>query len=195
MSIWVKICGLTDAPGVEAVVQAGVQAAGFVFAESSRRVDPSTARDLAKQLPPDIATIAVFLTPSQERVDSVLQDFHPNYVQADWSALAQLELPESVMLLPVIREGFEHEPDHLPERFLYEGHTSGAGQTVDWLKAGELGRQHELILAGGLDPDNVGEAIRQAQPFGVDVSSGVESAPGQKDPERIMAFVDQVRMV
>ncbi|NNF16698.1 MAG: phosphoribosylanthranilate isomerase [Gammaproteobacteria bacterium] len=193
MSIWVKICGLTDAAAIEAVVQASVQAAGFVFADSPRKVAPTVAAGLAQQLTSDIATVAVFLRPTQAQVDEVLQDFHPDYVQADWSALAELDLPESVMLLPVLREGQNTDRQQLPSRFLFEGVNSGAGETVDWQQAAVLGRHGDLILAGGLDPANVRNAIKVARPFGVDVSSGVENAPGSKDPERIMEFVNQVR--
>lgn len=193
MSIWVKICGLTDAAAIEAVVQASVQAAGFVFADSPRKVAPTVAAGLAQQLTSDIATVAVFLRPTQAQVNEVLQDFHPDYVQADWSALAELDLPESVMLLPVLREGQNTDRQQLPSRFLFEGANSGAGETVDWQQAAVLGRHGDLILAGGLDPANVRNAIKVARPFGVDVSSGVENAPGSKDPERIMEFVNQVR--
>lgn len=195
MSTWIKICGLADAAAVEAVVQANVQAAGFVFAESVRRVTPGQASELARQLPADMAKVAVFLRPTQQEIDAVLLDFYPDYVQADWSALASLDLPESVMSLPVIREGQPIDPADLPPRFVYEGAQSGVGHRVDWHRANDLGQHHELILAGGLSPVNVKAAIMQAQPFGVDVSSGVESAPGQKDPELIMEFVHQVRDV
>lgn len=195
MSIWVKICGLTDAEAVEAVVQASAHAAGFVFADSPRRVTPSLASELVQQLSSEIASVAVFLRPSQAEVDAVLQEFHPDYIQADWCALAELDLPESVMLMPVIRENQVLDARQLPARFLFEGASSGAGHTVDWQAAEVVGRGKQLILAGGLSHENVGAAIRHVRPFGVDVSSGVESAPGVKDPERIMEFVEQVRAI
>jgi phosphoribosylanthranilate isomerase len=82
----------------------------------------------------------------------------------------------------------------IPARFLFEGARSGAGEVVDWTVAERLARQGELVLGGGLDPGNVAAAIRAVRPWGVDVSSGVESAPGVKDPARIEAFVNAARV-
>jgi phosphoribosylanthranilate isomerase len=81
----------------------------------------------------------------------------------------------------------------LPETFVFEGAESGRGKTVDWSAAARLAARGELILAGGLRPDNVAEAILQVHPFGVDVSSGVESSPGEKDPELICRFIETVK--
>ena len=83
--------------------------------------------------------------------------------------------------------------DQLPATFVYEGKASGSGTTVDWQLAAQMARRGNMILAGGLSPENVQEAIRQVAPFGVDVSSGVESSPGKKDTNRIQDFIDAVR--
>ncbi|MFN7273094.1 MAG: phosphoribosylanthranilate isomerase, partial [Gammaproteobacteria bacterium] len=95
-------------------------------------------------------------------------------------------------LLPVLREGAAL-PVPLPARVLYEGAVSGTGRTADWALAHAVARQTEALLAGGLNPDNVAEAIRKVRPWGVDVSSGVESAPGVKSPTKISAFLATAR--
>jgi phosphoribosylanthranilate isomerase len=84
-------------------------------------------------------------------------------------------------------------PDPLPERLLFEGPVSGIGETADWSKAAALARRTQLILAGGLNPSNVADAIKRVKPFGVDVSSGVESSPGVKDAQKILDFVRAAR--
>jgi phosphoribosylanthranilate isomerase len=94
-------------------------------------------------------------------------------------------------VLPVLRSGATL--DDVPSRFLYEGAVSGAGTTADWSQAVSLARRGELVLAGGLDAANVGDAIARVRPFGVDVSSGVESSRGVKDPARIREFVSAAR--
>lgn len=93
----------------------------------------------------------------------------------------------------MFREGGIDEATTLPATFLYEGQKSGQGQTVDWQRAAEIARRGRLILAGGLGIENVAEAIREVRPWGVDVSSAVESAPGKKDPGKIAAFVNAAR--
>lgn len=191
---WIKICGLTDRYAIAAAVEANVQAIGFVFAESVRKIDPQRAQQLSAAIPDEIAKVAVFLKPGQDEVDRVYTEFQPDYVQADWSALRELALPVGVQVLPVCREGEGIGKQSIPEPYVYEGALSGQGQTVDWSDARQLARSHRLILAGGLSPANVGEAIRAVQPFGVDVSSGVENRRGHKDPQLIKEFVQQVRL-
>jgi phosphoribosylanthranilate isomerase len=134
------------------------------------------------------ARIAVMLHPSQALVDEVLSVFKPDVLQTDWEDLAGLQLPAELTMLPVLRAG-RALPALLPKRFLFEGPVSGTGETADWSHAASLVKHGELILAGGLNPANVAAAIRAVQPFGVDVSSGVEASPGVKDPQKIIEFV------
>ena len=192
--MWVKVCGMTTEVAVRTAVEAGVDAVGFVFAPSKRRVTAQQAVSLAAAVPARIARIAVMLHPSQGLVDEVLSVFKPDVLQTDWQDLAGLRLPDELTLLPVLRAGRDL-PMHWPKRFLFEGPVSGTGETADWSRAAEAARQGELILAGGLMPLNVSDAIRAVRPFGVDVSSGVESAPGVKDPQKIIEFVRAARAV
>jgi phosphoribosylanthranilate isomerase len=186
--MWVKVCGLTTAEGVAAAVDAGVNAVGFVFAESKRKVTPRQAAELARDVPRDILRVAVMLHPSQAELDEVWSQFRPDVLQTDADDLATLRVPRDLQVTPVFRAGREL-PAKLPTRLLFEGPVSGTGETTDWSAAASLAARTQLILAGGLKPANVAEAISIARPFGVDVSSGVEARPGVKDPQKIYDFV------
>jgi phosphoribosylanthranilate isomerase len=190
--VFIKICGMTSASAVVAAVECGVDAVGFVFAPSTRRVTPAQAAELSEQAPPGLLRVAVTQHPEQSLVDEILALFAPDVLQTDQPDLATLKLPRQLELLPVLRAGVA-EPAVLPARLLFEGPTSGRGETSDWTRAEQLARRSQLIVAGGLTPANVGAAIGRVRPFGVDVSSGVESSPGVKDARRMAEFVTAVR--
>lgn len=190
--LWVKVCGLTTSEAVSAAVDAGVDAVGFVFAESKRKVTAQQAAELARNVPRDILRVAVMLHPSQAQLDEVWSRFRPDVLQTDVDDLATLRVPAGLQVMPVFRAGREL-PTMLPTRLLFEGPVSGTGETTDWSAAAKLATRTQLILAGGLKPANVAEAIATARPFGVDVSSGVEAAPGIKDPAKIYQFVRNAR--
>jgi phosphoribosylanthranilate isomerase len=118
--------------------------------------------------------------------------FAPDLLQSDAEDIARLRLPAALETLAVVREGGAL-PAPLPRRILFEGPTSGRGAVSDWSAAGALARRTQLVLAGGLCAANVAEAIARVQPFGVDVSSGVEERRGVKSPAAIMSFVAAVR--
>lgn len=191
-SMWVKVCGLTTPDAVAAAVDAGVNAVGFVFAESKRKVTPRQAAELARGVPRDILRVAVMLHPTQAQLDEVWSQFRPDVLQTDVDDLATLQVPADLKVTPVFRAGREL-PVTLPARLLFEGPVSGTGETTDWSAAANLAARTQLILAGGLKPANVAEAISIARPFGVDVSSGVEARPGVKDPDKIYKFVRNAR--
>lgn len=186
MTIWVKICGLTTREAVDAAVAAGADAIGFVFAPSQRRVTPYLATQLAHGV--TIPRVAVMQHPTQSQVDEVWSVFRPDVLQTDFDDLAALRVPDGLSVMPVIRSS-SAPPARLPQRLLFEGPVSGAGETSDWSAAARLSRTTQLVLAGGLNPANVAAAISAVAPFGVDVSSGVEAAPGVKDPMKIHEFV------
>jgi len=191
-AIWIKICGMTTPEAVQAALDARVDAIGFVFAESKRQVSPRRAAELARPARGRARCIAVTKQPTQQLVDEILDVFKPDSLQSDWEDLRSLRLPRELDVIPVLRAGCE-EPSPLPSRVLFEGPASGTGLQTDWLAARTLARRAELILAGGLSPANVAAAIAQVQPFGVDVSSGVEQSPGLKSPEKIASFVENAR--
>lgn len=190
--MWIKVCGMTTAEAVDAALAADVAAIGFVFAESKRRVTPQLAAQLAAPARGRVRCIAVTRHPEQSDIDEILAVFKPDALQSDIEDLKSLHLPAQLELIPVLRAG-RVDPEHLPARFLFEGPVSGTGVPADWPAAQKLARRAQLILAGGLSPENVAAAIHQVQPFGVDVSSGVESAPGIKSPDRIASFVRSAR--
>lgn len=189
MGLFVKICGVTDLETAETALHAGADAIGFVFADSPRRVAPRQAVTISGDLPPHLLRIAVFGNPRLRELEAALEVFTPDLVQADHQALIGFE---GVDTLPVFRDGAGGAP--YGGRFLYEGPVSGAGQPVHLGRAADMARLGEMVLAGGLHPHNVGNAIATVRPHGVDVSSGVESSPGTKDPALIRSFVAAARV-
>ncbi len=188
MSLFVKICGVTDVPTAAVATEAGADAIGFVFATSPRQISPQEAVAISAKIAPRVLRVAVFSRPDRGEIDEVLCHFTPDLVQADRESLVEFN---AIDTLPVFRFG----NSALPEggRFLYEGPVSGAGQLVDLDGAAAVARLGDMVLAGGLRPDNIGMAIERVRPYGVDVSSGVESAPGEKDPSLIRSFVGAAR--
>jgi phosphoribosylanthranilate isomerase len=183
MTVFAKICGITDEAAVRAAVAAGADAIGFVFHERSPRNLPiAEAIRIGKLVPAHIIKVAVTLHP-----EAVLWD----ELQTDSDDFAGLNVDPGIEKWPVLREG--SVPRNLPGIFVYEGTKSGHGQTVDWDIAATHAGGGRMILAGGLGAGNVVEAIRTVRPFGVDVSSAVESRPGVKDPDRICAFIEAAK--
>jgi phosphoribosylanthranilate isomerase len=192
--MFVKICGMNDAEAVAAAVAGGADAVGFVFAASPREVSAERAAQLAESLPAHVLRVAVMHHPTQALVDEVCAQFAPDWLQTDVEDLHTLKLaPQCGTVLPVFRNGSAPPAGRCPPRMLFEGKLSGSGETADWDEARQLAQHSQLILAGGLNPQNVAAAIAQVRPWGVDVSSGVEHSRGRKDPARIHEFIARVR--
>ncbi len=199
----IKICGLTTVEAVAAACDAGADALGFVFAPSPRRLSPAEAVELCTHLPNSITRVAVMHHPSLAELREVLEVFDPDCLQSDAEDFKEIEVRRGPHLLPVYRDGVsapglfpanrDQERARFMPDFVYEGPQSGQGETVDWARARQFAGRGRMVLAGGLNPDNVAAAIHQVQPWGVDVSSGVESQAGKKDPQLIAAFVAAVR--
>jgi phosphoribosylanthranilate isomerase len=195
--VTIKICGVRDAAAARAAVEAGVDALGFVFADSPRRVTPDEARRIAADLPPEVERVAVFRSADADEVRRVLEVFPADQVQTEPTS-ALLAGPIAERLLPVL-----HDDGTLAEQtaalstdrrvLLEAAGRGGRGIRPDWSRAAELAAQRPLVLAGGLDAGNVQAALRRVRPAGVDVSSGVEHSPGRKSAARIAAFVAAVR--
>ena len=192
MSLLVKICGLRDAATVAAAVEAGANAIGFVFAASPREVSVEQAAAAAAGVPANVRRVAVMRHPAPEAWEAVRDGFAPDVLQTDADDFAALDVPVGIEWWPVFREGGAMVPDNA-RTFVYEGPSSGAGETVNWDRAAALSKGRHMILAGGLDSNNVARAIATVRPWGVDVSSGVESAPGEKDTGRIRNFISAAR--
>lgn len=202
MRVRVKICGITSVDDVREAISAGADALGFVFAESPRRVDADVARQLFSYVPPFVTTVAVFRFPSSEEVKQVVSACRPDVVQTEPSSVVKSAVTASTRMLPVFHEGEDDWNDVLkyantnrenPGLLLEASGCGGRGVAPDWDVAAKLARATPLVLAGGLHPANVQDAIRHVRPCAVDVSSGVERSPGSKDPELIREFIAEVR--
>lgn len=193
--MFVKICGTTSEEDALLAVAMGADAVGFVFAPSVRQIAPSLAGDIAKRLPSEVLTVGVFRDQSPQRVLEIME--------ATGLRAAQLhghETPEQSQWLRrrlrVVIKGFAagdrevaSAADYGADLLLLDAPNPGSGQVFDWTLAEGVPPGQRLLLAGGLTPENVADAINQADPWGVDVSTGVEAAPGKKDPRRLRAFI------
>ncbi len=196
MSIVVKVCGFRSEEHVNAAVKAGADAVGFVFAKSVREVTAAKAQSISANLPSHVRRVAVMRHPSDNEWQEVLRMFSPDVLQTDAEDFESLMVPASIEQWPVYREGGampDMQGSYLQGPYIFEGPKSGQGETVDWSRAETLAAKGQMILAGGLHAGNVAEAIATVRPFGVDVSSGVESAPGLKDSQMINEFVSAAR--
>lgn len=191
--MFVKICGLTDRAAVETAITAGVDAIGFVFAQSPREISPQDASALCRDVPASVLRVAVMRHPSPTHYRDVIEHFSPDWIQTDAADFAGLDVPAAAAALPVYRDDEIADAGALPARLLYEGRLSGSGTTANWDQARAIAADREVILAGGLNIDNVDAALEYVRPFGVDVSSGVEHERGRKDPRKIREFVARVR--
>jgi phosphoribosylanthranilate isomerase len=200
----VKICGLHRHEDALLAAELGAAAVGFVFWPGSPRwIDPYRARDIVAALPPYVTAIGVFVDQPPEYVAGVAGLVKLGAVQ-----LHGQELPASYPRKPIriikavaVREDFDlvTQLKAVPDRatVLLDAHDpvrrGGTGTTIDWTLAAAAARLRRVILSGGLNADNVSDAIRQVHPYAVDVSSGVESAPGVKDPDKLRAFFQAVQ--
>jgi phosphoribosylanthranilate isomerase len=189
----VKICGLTHVVSVDAAILAGADALGFVFSDSARQVTARHAAFIASRVPRHVLRVAVMRSPEVELWREVQEIFCPDVLQTDSADFDYLDVPQDIQRWPVVREGEPATARDVADVFVYEGPSSGRGEKVDWQVAAGVAKKGRMILAGGLDADNVAKALETVMPWGVDVSSGVESTPGVKDPDLIHAFVAAVR--
>ena len=198
---WIKICGITRVEDALAAAEAGVDALGFVFAESPRRIAAEDARTIIRDLPPHVLRFGVFVDETPAEVSRVVAASEVDRVQIHGfeEPMVRELVGTRVVKAFRARDGsvLEEIRESATDFFLldtWRQHAAGGtGETFDWeiaRQATELGR---VVLAGGLNSGNVGEAIRTVRPFGVDVSSGVEEGPGIKDAEKIRRFVEAVR--
>ena len=193
----IKICGITTREALLAAVEAGATMVGFVFSDSPRRVSIDLAAELARAARPGLTRVAVFRHPTPTLVSDVLASVAIDLVQSDAEDFRAIrDALGQTRFLPVYRDS-EGLAERLAAgdaaglndaRVLIEGPKSGSGFTPDWGRIAGTGRR-DVILAGGLSPVNVGDAIRAVHPVGVDASSGLERSPGAKDPSLVRAFV------
>jgi len=198
---WIKVCGITRAEDLHAAVDLGVDAIGLVFAESPRRLHGDQARRLIRDLSPHILRFGVFVDENPAEIARIVASAELDRVQ-----LHGFEDPmvHELVGTRVVKAFRARDAGVLEEIATWGAQTffldtwshtvaGGTGITFDWSIAKRAAALGRLILAGGLTPENVGQAIREVRPYGVDVSSGVESSPGIKDHSKMRAFVEAVR--
>jgi phosphoribosylanthranilate isomerase len=197
--VLVKVCGITRVDDALAAVGLGADALGFIFWSGSPRfVDPFHARTIVAALPPFVAVVGVFVNQAADYVNGVAALARLTAVQLHGDEDAAYAM---AMTRPVVKavSGAVDGENGWPERvmLLVDAHDlvqrGGTGRTADWSAAAQIAKERRVILAGGLNPDNVNDAVAQVRPFGIDVSSGVESSPGIKDRNRMAAFFKAVR--
>ena len=200
MSIHIKICGFTTVDGLKAAIDAGVDSVGFVLDPSPRQLSIPAAMELARHVPDHVSTVAVCGRPDLAYVQEIAAVMQPDWIQLMSEAVPDPSL--GLPILPAFEDGEDLEArvrayaDRIGEDrplVLADGPKPGSGIVADWRRVESICDWTRLIIAGGLKPDNVGEAIGRLQPWGVDVSSGVEQAPGIKCPDKIQAFVEAVQ--
>ena len=196
----VKICGITSMQDAEAAVEAGADSLGFVFwPKSPRFIDPHRARAIVSNLPPFVVPVGVFVNQPAAPVRGVAALVRLGAVQlhGDEDVLYVAGMDYPVIKAVSIERGDETDRiDSWPRRtmLLLDVHDpmsrGGTGRTIDWSAAAPIAARRRTLLAGGLTPDNVAQAVARVQPYGIDVSSGVECSPGVKDHARIRALFE-----
>ena len=189
----VKICGLLTKKAVETAVSAGTDYIGFVFAPSKRQVTLEQATELAEIIPANVKKVGVFVSPSRAELLEAVDKVGLDLVQVHGQVADDLfeDLPcASIQAVQVDGDG--HVPNSQADYLLFDAPVAGSGQTFDWVRLDTTELAQPFFIAGGLNEDNVEEAIQHFTPYAVDVSSGVET-DGQKDHEKIRRFIERVK--
>lgn len=196
--MFVKICGITNEDDALFAVAMGADAVGFIFAPSTRQVAAQTVYDITRRLPPEVLTVGVFKDELPSRVIEIANKANVRAVQLHGSTPDQSkEVAGSIRW--VIKAFGSDSPDlsradqYGTDLIHLDAPSPGSGKVFDWNLASEVPDSVRLILAGGLDPDNVADAIEIVEPWGVDVASGVEASPGKKDPTKVRHFIANAR--
>jgi len=194
----VKICGITRLEDAEAAVDGGAGAIGFIFWPNSPRfIDPHRARKIVAALPPFVTPVGVFVNQTLDYVNGVASLVRLGAVQLHGDETAEFAAAVSHPVIKAVAPGRD-DPAGWPARvrLLLDVHDplarGGTGRTIDWAAAADIAARRPILLAGGLTPDNVADAVARVRPFGIDVSSGVERAPGIKDHRRLRALFEAV---
>jgi len=203
MSTRVKICGITKLADAQAAVGAGADALGFIFYEKSPRyLAVSAAAKISKQLPPFVLRVGVFVNAPEELVTRAIGECGLGLLQFHGDEPPEFCTRFGLMSMKAFRirdsESLKELPKYPTAAWLLDAYSAetlgGTGEKFNWdlaIEAQRFGKP--VFLAGGLTPENIAAAVRKVQPFGVDVSSGVESSPGKKDQAKVRAFIANVR--
>lgn len=197
--MFVKVCGVTNEEDALLAVAMGADAVGFVFAPSRRQVAPQRAAEIVRRLPAEIVTVGVFRDESRERVVETAHrarlravQLHGHESPADTHWIHQ----RVSLIIKAFAAGdpqLDHADEYAADAFLIDSAAPGSGEVFDWSLAEGAPSNRRIILAGGLTPENVADAVRVVRPWGVDVSTGVEAGPGRKDARKMRAFVEAAK--
>jgi phosphoribosylanthranilate isomerase len=198
--VFVKICGVTSEADALLAVGLGADAVGFIFAPSPRQVAPQAVRRIIERVPPEILTVGVFRNEARTRVVDIVNgiglraaQLHGDETAEDTRWVAE-RIPFTIKAFPAGHRNIGRIDEYGVETVLVDAESPGSGEVFDWRVAEGVVDPARLIVSGGLHAGNVADAIAHLHPFGVDVSSGVESEPGHKDPRKVRAFVMAARM-
>jgi len=198
MTIQVKICGICDADGARAAIEAGADLLGFHFCSSDRRVTPEEARAIVDGLSLRPTIVGVFIDQDPDEVRQIGDFVGLDLLQLHGSEPPGYDAGRPVMKVLKVKDGQIPDAGAWPDPIMLDSWSAdqrgGTGQTWDWESARELLATRRVFIAGGLQPGNVSKVVTAFKPYGVDVSSGVESAVRVKDPDKVRAFVHAVRI-
>jgi phosphoribosylanthranilate isomerase len=197
--LFVKICGITSEADGLLAVSLGASAVGFMFAPSPRQIPVQVAADIAKRLPEHIMTVGVFRNEAPQRVVEAVHAAGLNAAQlhgqetAEDTQWVRARVPLVIKAFRAGERTITRFEEFGADYLMVDGDNPGSGQVFDWRLAEGVVDHDRLIVCGGLRPDNVAEAVAFLRPWGVDVSTGVESAPGRKDPLLMRDFITNAR--
>ena len=199
--IWIKVCGTTNVEDALLAAEAGADAIGLIFADSPRQVGPAQARKIVSALPDEIQKVGVFVNEKPGRIRHLADEVGLDYAQlhGDEAPKVVAEVKESgLRVIKALRvrdaESLERMEDYGADFYLLDAYSEkargGTGKSFDWSVAKTLKGYANILVSGGLTPDNVRAAIEFFEPYGVDASSSLEDAPGIKNGERVRRFVN-----
>jgi phosphoribosylanthranilate isomerase len=194
----VKICGICDVDAARAAVESGADMIGFHFCDSPRRISPEEAKAIAGELIVRPTIVGVFIDEDPEEARRIAELVGLDLLQLHGSEQPGYDAGRPLMKVVKVKDGQIPNVDDWPDPIMLDSWSSdqrgGTGQTWDWEAARSLISSRKVFIAGGLEPGNVGKVVSAFKPYGVDVSSGVESAVRVKDPDKVRAFVHAVRL-
>ena len=196
--VQVKICGICDAAGAAIAVEAGADLIGFHFCSSQRRVTPEDARGIVDGLTLRPQIVGVFIDQEPDEVRQIAEFVGLDLLQLHGSETPGFDAGRPVMKVLKVKDGAIPDADGWPDPIMLDSWSvdqrGGTGRSWDWEIARPLLSTRRVFIAGGLEPGNVGKVVSGFKPYGVDVSSGVESSVRVKDPDKVRAFVHAVRL-
>jgi phosphoribosylanthranilate isomerase len=196
--VQVKICGICDAAGAASAIEAGADLIGFHFCSSRRRVTPEEAKAIVDALTLRPQIVGVFIDQEEDEVRQIAEFVGLDLLQLHGSETPGFDAGRPVIKVLKVKDGGIPDADGWPDPIMLDAWSAdqrgGTGQSWDWELARPLLSTRRVFIAGGLEPGNVGKVVSGFKPYGVDVSSGVESSVRVKDPDKVRAFVHSVRL-